>query len=437
MVLLVRRRRIIIVFLGWEGLGVTSFLLIVFYQNWARAKGGLLTLLTNRIGDAVLILRLSYLILSQPYLSITKTRRRLVLLILFILTITKRAQVPFTRWLPAAIAAPTPVSALVHRSTLVTAGIWLLIRFGQLRLLGLTLTRIFGALTLLVASLAAVLEKDTKKVVALSTLRQLGLIILAIYLGGAFICLFHLLIHALAKANLFLIVGNLIHSRFSQQDIRLISPGREMLSFNLIILIRIIRLRGMAFSSGFFSKDATLATQYSNINSLITIILLLGVVALTLVYCTIFYSMLLITGQVQILTGRARRSASCLTPSLVLSSRRILIGAFSIWNLSRFHIWKIRTSGLYWGLLLIRFLLFWLRRILNINWRLPFSLQLILILSLNSALIKIIKSVVIKITTRLTEGVYLINLLKYTNTGSLLKRIIFVSIIIVVILEIL
>jgi len=125
--------------------------------------------------------------------------------------------------LPAAIAAPTPVSSLVHSSTLVTAGVWLLIRFGQTPSLRLNLWLIIGILTLFVARAAALTEVDAKKVVALSTLRQLGLIIVSLTLGNVVLCLFHVLTHALAKANLFIVVGNTLHDRFAQQDSRQLS----------------------------------------------------------------------------------------------------------------------------------------------------------------------------------------------------------------------
>jgi len=152
----------IIVFLGWEGLGVTSFLLIIFYQNWIRFKGGLLTLLTNRIGDAIILLCFAYRIILRSIFNLRFFLRFTWFFLFIILTFTKSAQVPFTRWLPAAIAAPTPVRALVHRSTLVTAGIWLLVRFRQLTLIINLLKLIFGILTLIVARFAALVEIDGK-----------------------------------------------------------------------------------------------------------------------------------------------------------------------------------------------------------------------------------------------------------------------------------
>jgi NADH:ubiquinone oxidoreductase subunit 5 (subunit L)/multisubunit Na+/H+ antiporter MnhA subunit len=144
---------------------------------------------------------------------------------------------------------------------------------------------VLGLLTLVVARMAAIEENDGKKIVALSTLRQLGLMVLRLNLGGYFVCLFHLLIHAFAKANLFLIVGNIIHGRFSRQDIRQISSGSELFIMIITVFIRIASLRGVLFSSGFFSKEAVILRHYSLVNRLLVFFVLLNIVTLTLAYC--------------------------------------------------------------------------------------------------------------------------------------------------------
>jgi len=186
-----------------------------------------MTLLTNRLGDRVLLISFSYWVRLRLRSSIYQRGSVAAFFLFLLVTLTKRAQIPFTSWLPAAKAAPTPVSALVHSSTLVTAGVWLLVRFRQTRLSFTVALLMLGAMTLVLASIAALIEADGKKVVALSTLRQLGLIFIALSLGNSLICLFHLLMHAFAKANLFLIVGNFLHMRFSQQDYRQLSSGVE------------------------------------------------------------------------------------------------------------------------------------------------------------------------------------------------------------------
>jgi NADH-ubiquinone oxidoreductase chain 5 len=139
---------------------------------------------------------------------------------------TKSAQIPFSAWLPAAIAAPTPVSTLVHSSTLVTAGVYVLYRFSGLISLELIVVLIFfSIITLIIAGLRAILEVDIKKVIALSTLRQLGVMILAISLGIKIIALFHLVVHAFFKALIFMCVGAVIFYRGGVQDGRLLGEG--------------------------------------------------------------------------------------------------------------------------------------------------------------------------------------------------------------------
>jgi len=281
MSVLLLRNRLFWVFLGWEGLGVSSFMLIVFFQNWNRTNRGLLTLLTNRFGDALLLIIFRYwmnTIRASRLLKFSLAR----LIILIFLSFTKRAQWPFIRWLPAAIAAPTPVSALVHSSTLVTAGIWLLLTFSTKSLLALNLWIIFGSLTLIVASLAALLEIDAKKIVALSTLRQLGLILFRLGVGTSLICFFHIIMHALAKANLFIVVGGALHHVYSEQDARFLT--RTGFSTSRGAFIRVISLRGLCFISGFYSKEIILRYCYSQITRWLSFAIFVVFIRFTLSY---------------------------------------------------------------------------------------------------------------------------------------------------------
>lgn len=350
--LLILSESYLVIFLGWEGLGITSFLLIVFYQNWIRLRGGLITLLTNRLGDRVLLIRFSYW-LSLSLLSPVYQKGTVLAFLLFLLVaLTKRAQVPFTRWLPAAMAAPTPVRALVHSSTLVTAGIWLLVRFSQIRIqLSWTLL-ILGRVTLLLASMAALIEVDGKKVVALSTLRQLGLIFIALSLGNRLICLFHLLIHAFAKANLFLIVGNFLHIRFSQQDYRQLSSGVERRTIFIIMFVSVLRLRGIIFSRGFFSKDSILIREFNLIRSLLSWLILVRVISLTLAYCLkLVFSLTLMEG-FHLLVHKTY-NPMILYPSILLVALSIYLGYFIFNNMEYLMVFSKRTSGLYWSYLII------------------------------------------------------------------------------------
>lgn len=375
MLLLILSESYLAIFLGWEGLGITSFLLIVFYQNWIRLRGGLMTLLTNRLGDRVLLIRFSYWLSLRLLSSIYQKGTVLAFLLFLLVTLTKRAQVPFTRWLPAAIAAPTPVRALVHSSTLVTAGIWLLVRFSQVRV-GLSLVLlILGRVTLLLASIAALIEVDGKKVVALSTLRQLGLIFIALSLGNRLICLFHLLMHAFAKANLFLIVGNFLHIRFSQQDYRQLSSGVEGGTIFIIIFVSVIRLSGVIFSRGFFSKDSILLREFNLIGSFLSWIILVRIISLTFAYCLkLIFSLALIEG-FHLLTHKTYNPI-ILYPSILLVIFSIYLGYFMFNNIEYLMVFSQRTSGLYWSYLIVAIVILAVRfKISPLFWGRWFILQ--------------------------------------------------------------
>ena len=291
---------------------------------------------------ACLIISFSYWIFL---LSPTFNLNQFLIILVFILAFTKRAQWPFTSWLPAAIAAPTPVSALVHSSTLVTAGIWILIRFfyNSSSILWL----LFGSLTTLIASLAALLEADTKKIVALSTLSQLGIMVLSLYLGGKLICFFHLVCHALAKANLFLIVGRMLRLNYSQQDSRKLSVSINTL--RIALLIRILRLGGTLFQSGIYSKEQILLTHFVLSNRVYSWIILTALVTLTLSYCLKLFFICLWRESEKTLTT-SRRVVMHL-PILVLSMCTLVFGYF--YNNNTFI--NVGTFRRYWALLFIFF----------------------------------------------------------------------------------
>lgn len=351
--MLVVRERFLVLFLGWEGLGVTSFLLVIFYQNWVRYGGGLLTMLTNRLGDGLLLIRLSYWSLLDLFFFQFQVSSMFLFLVFCVLSFTKSAQVPFIRWLPAAIAAPTPVSSLVHSSTLVTAGVWLIVRFGQKFLLSSFFWGFFGISTLLVASFAAMKEVDGKKVVALSTLRQLGLMFLSLSLGGKFVCLMHVLMHAFAKANLFLRVGRVLYFRFSQQDSRFLLSGLEEFSLFSSFFIRVLRLSGLAFYSGFFSKEIILLGEVTLVSGVFVIFLLLGVVVLTLSYCMLlffYFSVGTFFGSLFIVY----KSKFYSLPIFFIRVLTVFLGFFVSFNVFFRVLFLGRFSGFYWIFLLLR-----------------------------------------------------------------------------------
>lgn len=247
------------ILLGWDGLGLTSFFLVIYYQNSVRFFNGIITILLNRIGDLALIIRIVILIhLGNWNIIFLDNIDYYVIFFLVLASLTKRAQFPFSSWLPAAISAPTPVSSLVHSSTLVTAGVYLIIRYNNFLLLSNLNYRLFilACLTSIISGFCAIYEYDLKKIVAISTLSQLGYIIIILRLGNWKLAFFHLFIHALFKSLLFISSGKLIHLSFNNQDIRKIGGlfySNPILSF--VFLTCLLRLMGFPFFSGFYTKD--------------------------------------------------------------------------------------------------------------------------------------------------------------------------------------
>lgn len=286
---LIFSKRFFLIFLGWDGLGVSSFALILFYLNIKRIHGGMITILTNRMGDAGILLVIAVSILWVGSISFKVFHfSPLLIRIILIVILTKRAQYPFSTWLPLAIAAPTPISALVHSSTLVAAGIYLFIdnlSFWSFSTI-LILIFVLAGLTLPLSVVYTIAETDIKKIVALSTLNQLRIIFLVCRLGGAFLSFAHLISHAIFKSLLFFNVGIYLHCYFGEQDYRLNSthPRLSCTLLTFTIVLSLINLIGLFYLSGFYSKDFLLTSLSSemliNLSSLILFISL----SFTIVY---------------------------------------------------------------------------------------------------------------------------------------------------------
>jgi len=279
-ILLIISPNLIRILLGWDGLGLVSYCLVIYFQNIKSYNAGIITALSNRIGDVIILLRIAWILNFGRwrfifYFRFYKNNLNILIIIFFIViaAITKRAQIPFSSWLPSAIAAPTPVSALVHSSTLVTAGVYLLIRFNELicYLYINKILLIFSILTIFMSGLGANYEIDLKKIIALSTLRQLGLIIRILCLGFYKLAFFHLLTHALFKALLFLCAGSFIHNLINFQDIRLSGNFFNQIPLTSVCFnISRLSLCGIPFLTGFYSKDLILEIVcISNFNLII------------------------------------------------------------------------------------------------------------------------------------------------------------------------
>nr|WOA00249.1 NADH dehydrogenase subunit 5 [Phascolosoma sp. f LL-2023] len=277
--------------LGWDGLGLVSFVLVIYYQNPKSLAGGMLTALTNRLGDVMILLAIALMINQGDWLILNQQSSSFspwLGLLILIAAMTKSAQLPFSSWLPAAMAAPTPVSALVHSSTLVTAGVFLLIRFYPF----LSLSSMFNPIllvaataTLTMAGLAAMAETDLKKIIALSTLSQLGVMMTSLALGLVNVAFFHLLTHAMFKALLFMGAGSFLHLYSHTQDLRHFGHLATQLPFiSTAILSSNLALSGFPFMAGFYSKDLILEHMMMSSPSFFLLLMVLGATLLTAAY---------------------------------------------------------------------------------------------------------------------------------------------------------
>lgn len=306
-ILLIISPNLIRILLGWDGLGLVSYCLVIYFNNVKSFNAGILTALMNRVGDVFLLLAIAWILNYGRmryifYLEFILNDKQIILIGVLVTSaaITKSAQIPFSSWLPAAIAAPTPVSALVHSSTLVTAGIYLLIRFNILvynSFIGQLLLLIAG-LTIFISGLGANFEFDLKKIIALSTLRQLGLIIIILSIGYYKLAFFHLLTHALFKALLFICAGAIIHNINNFQDLRLIGGLTLFIPLTCSCFnVANLALCGIPFLAGFYSKDLILEIVSISIVNLFIYYLFFFSTGLTVCYSLrlVYYS---ITGDI-------------------------------------------------------------------------------------------------------------------------------------------
>nr|WRQ18167.1 NADH dehydrogenase subunit 5 [Igerna sp.] len=270
MLLMIISPNLISILLGWDGLGLVSYCLVIYYSSLTSYLSGLITCMTNRLGDIGLLISLSWLFSygSWHFIFYNGFLFYNLFIILSLSCFTKSAQIPFSCWLPAAMAAPTPVSALVHSSTLVTAGVYVLFRFFSSLVLSSNFLLYLSIFTLIFSSFCANYEYDLKKIIALSTLSQLGLMMTSMYLGLMNLGYFHLLTHAMFKSMLFLCAGIFIYYMYDNQDIRLMgSLCMAMPITSSCFNISSMALCGIPFLSGFYSKDFFLeASVFGGLN---------------------------------------------------------------------------------------------------------------------------------------------------------------------------
>uniref|UniRef100_A0AAU7YUS4 NADH-ubiquinone oxidoreductase chain 5 n=1 Tax=Rhingia sexmaculata TaxID=3153738 RepID=A0AAU7YUS4_9MUSC len=303
MMLLIISPNLISILLGWDGLGLVSYCLVIYFNNVKSYNAGMLTALLNRIGDVALLMAIAWMLNYGSwnyvyYLEFMNKDKEMILIgvLVILAAMTKSAQIPFSSWLPAAMAAPTPVSALVHSSTLVTAGIYLLIRFNILvhnSIMGQLLLLLSG-LTMFMSGLGANFEFDLKKIIALSTLSQLGLMMMILSMGYYKLAFFHLLTHALFKALLFMCAGAIIHNMNNSQDLRLMGGlSMYMPLTSSCFNVANLALCGMPFLAGFYSKDLILEVVSMSMMNLFIYFLFFFSTGLTVCYSLrlVYYSM--------------------------------------------------------------------------------------------------------------------------------------------------
>jgi len=335
--------------MGWEGVGACSYLLINFWFTRIQAnKAAIKAVIVNRIGDTAfliavcLIFRVSGGADFDTVFSVVdyldKSDVNLICLFLFIGAMGKSAQIGLHTWLPDAMEGPTPVSALIHAATMVTAGVFLIIRcsplFQEAHLI-LPLMTIVGALTTFFAATTALVQTDLKRVIAYSTCSQLGYMITACGLSAYHASVFHLSNHAFFKALLFLTAGSIIHAMGNEQDMRKMGGLINLLPFSYcMILIASLALAGFPFLSGYYSKDAILEIAYAKYTIPSHFSFWLGSIS---AFCTSFYSIRLIfltfLGEVntnkQTIKGVHDAPLLMALPMLFLSIPSIFIGYFS------------------------------------------------------------------------------------------------------------
>jgi len=280
MLLLVMGSNYMILFIGWEGVGLCSYLLIGFwYTNEEYGKAARKAFIMNRIGDLGLLIGI-FMIASQTnsvdYISVAQNAAKfeldgnIIIFItasLFIGAVGKSAQVPLYTWLPDAMAGPTPVSALIHAATMVTAGIYLVVRSNFLFTLAPTVQGgilLIGFLTAALAGFYALRQNDIKKVLAYSTVSQLGFMFIALGLGAYSTAMFHVMTHAFFKALLFLGAGSVIHAMSNEQDMRFMGGLKKVIPItHITFLIGTLAISGFPLLSGMISKDEILVAAFA------------------------------------------------------------------------------------------------------------------------------------------------------------------------------
>nr|AAV40846.1 NADH dehydrogenase subunit 5 [Vasdavidius concursus] len=346
---------------GWEGLGITSFILISFYNTNKTSSSAMQTMVINRTGDISMIMALIMMMdLNSTSISSISNCSKLIYWLIIMGAMTKSAQLPFSSWLTEAMMAPTPVSALVHSSTLVTAGVYLIMQIQQNLTMTMKITSlIVTTATLAMASMNSLTECDLKKIIALSTLSQMSMMMISIFLELAEMAFFHLILHASFKSLIFMCSSTFIMV-FNTQDIRNMSIQKKLIFSNVSFTISNFSLMGLPFTAGFYSKD--LIIEMLSLKNTSWLFLLTFMLSMT---CSFIYSMKMMSmknNKFYLMPQMETNNMKISKLMLVIPS--LMNGHKMMWNLmmqSKFVLISLNEKTL-----LIKLMLFIL---LMINWK--------------------------------------------------------------------
>jgi NADH-quinone oxidoreductase subunit L len=346
MLLLVMGDNYLVLFIGWEGVGLCSYLLIAFwFDRESAVKAGTKAFVVNRIGDAGFLVAI-FLILQEfgtlNYLDVFPRAQELstgmataIALCLFIGAIGKSAQIPLYTWLPDAMEGPTPVSALIHAATMVTAGVYMVVRnhaIYDLAPVALTVVAVIGGLTAIFAATIGLVQNDIKRVLAYSTVSQLGYMFLACGVGAYVAAIFHLVTHAFFKALLFLGAGSVIHALGGEQDIRKMGGLKADIPLTTgVFLIGTVAIAGIPPLAGFWSKDEILGMAFKGGHPLLWGIGIAGAFLTSFYMFRLFY--LTFTGTTRMdpeVAHHVHESPSVMTVPLVFLASLSLLGGFAL-----------------------------------------------------------------------------------------------------------
>jgi NADH-quinone oxidoreductase subunit L len=308
MLLLVMGNNYVVLFIGWEGVGLCSYLLIgYYYDKVSAAKAASKAFVVNRIGDAGFLLAIFLIFVNFKTLDYTEVFAQVgqispemataIALCLLVGAVGKSAQLPLYTWLPDAMEGPTPVSALIHAATMVTAGVYMIVRnhaIFDLSPTAMTVCGIIGGLTALFAATIGLAQTDIKRVLAYSTVSQLGYMFLGCGIGAYTAAIFHLMTHAFFKALLFLTAGSVIHALSGEQDIRKMGGLSAKIPWTYrLFLVGTIAIAGIPPLAGFWSKDEILAHAFTQQHYLLYAIAAIGALLTSfymfrLIYLTFF-----------------------------------------------------------------------------------------------------------------------------------------------------